>query len=180
MIGSLFSALVSLVKYMADTESELPAIIYWLMGSLASAGYGSLRFGAPVIGACLLMVFCLRWRLDLLPLSDDEARTLGVNIRALRCVLAVCAAAMTASCVAMCGQVGWVGLLVPHVCRMRFGSRHARLIPACVSLGAAFMMLVDTAARSLTAAEIPISVLTAVVGAPFFIIMLRRSGGWEL
>ena len=180
MIGSLFSALVSLVKYTADTESELPAITYWLMGSLASAGYGSLRFGAPVIGACLLTVFCLRWRLDLLPLSDDEARTLGVNIRALRCVLAVCAAAMTASCVAMCGQVGWVGLLVPHVCRMRFGSRHARLVPACVSLGAAFMMLVDTAARSLTAAEIPISVLTAVVGAPFFIIMLRRSGGWEL
>ena len=180
MIGSLFSALVSLVKYTADTESELPAITYWLMGSLASAGYESLRFGAPVIGAGVLAVVFLRWRLDLLPLPDDEARSLGVNIRALRIVLAVCAAGMTASCVAMCGQVGWVGLLVPHVCRMRFGSRHARLVPACVSLGAAFMMLVDTAARSLTAAEIPVSVLTATVGAPFFIIMLRRGRGWEL
>lgn len=180
MMSSLFSALVSLVKYVADTESELPAITYWLMGSLSSAGYPSLVMGAPPILLGILVVFLLRWRLNLLPLAEDEARTFGTNIKVLRIVLAVCATAITASCVSMCGQVGWVGLLVPHICRMKFGSNHTSLVPASVSVGAAFMMLVDTAARTLTAAEIPVSILTAIIGAPFFIIMMRRSGGWSL
>lgn len=180
MIGSLFSSLVSLVKYLADTESQLPAITYWLMGSLSASGYESLAFGAPVILAGLLLILLLRWRLNLLPLSEDEAKTLGTNIKLLRGVSMVCAAAMTASSVAMCGQVGWVGLLVPHICRMCFGNNHNHLIPASVSVGAAFMMAVDTVARTLTAAEIPVSILTAIIGAPFFIILLRKSGGWRL
>lgn len=180
MMSSLFSALVSLVKYVADTESQLPAITYWLMGSLSSAGYSSLALGAPMILLGILVVFLLRWRLNLLPLSEDESRTLGVNIKALRVVLALCATAITASCVAMCGQVGWVGLLVPHICRMKFGSNHTALVPASISLGAVFMMAVDTAARTVTAAEIPVSILTAMVGAPFFIFMMRKSGGWGL
>lgn len=180
MMSSLFSALVSLVKYVADTESQLPAITYWLMGSLSSAGYVSLALGAPTILLGILVVFLLRWRLNLLPLSEDESKTFGTNIRLLRLVLALCATVITASCVAMCGQVGWVGLLVPHICRMKFGSNHTALIPASVSLGAVFLMLVDTAARTLTAAEIPVSILTAIIGAPFFIVMMRRSGGWSL
>ncbi len=180
MIGSLFSALVSFTKFVADTESQLPAITYWLMGSLSSAGYSSLALGAPMILLGILVVALLRWRLNLLPLSEDESRTFGVNIRLLRVVLSLCATAITASCVAMCGQVGWVGLLVPHICRMKFGSNHATLIPASISVGAVFMMLVDTVARTLTAAEIPISILTALIGAPFFILMMRRSRGWSL
>lgn len=180
MISSLFSALVSLVKYLADTESQLPAITYWLMGSLSASGYASLALGAPMIIVCLIVTLALRWRLDLLPLSDDEARSLGSNIRLLRGVTVVCAAGMTASAVSMCGQVGWVGLLVPHICRMLVGNDHRRLVPACISVGATFMMIVDTVARSLTAAEIPVSILTALVGAPFFIILLRRRGGWSL
>ncbi len=180
MMSSLFSALVSLVKFAADTESELPAITYWLMGSLSAASYSSLALGAPAILLGIAVVFLLRWRLNLLPLSDDESRTFGVNIRAMRVILSLCATAITASCVAMCGQVGWVGLLVPHICRMKFGSNHTALVPASISLGAVFMMLVDTAARTLTAAEIPVSVLTAIIGAPFFIYMMRRSGGWSL
>jgi iron complex transport system permease protein len=180
MMSSLFSALVSLVKYVADTESQLPAITYWLMGSLNSASYASLAMGAPVIIGGIVIVCLLRWRINLLPLSEDESRTFGTNIRLLRGVLAVCATAITASCVAMCGQVGWVGLLVPHICRMKFGSNHVLLIPASISIGAAFMILVDTAARSLTAAEIPVSILTAIIGAPFFIVMMRKSRGWSL
>ena len=180
MIGSLFSSLVSLVKFLADTESELPAITYWLMGSLNAAGYKTLKMGTPVIVFSIGILFLLRWRLNLLPLSEDESRTFGTNIRLLRIVCAVCATAITASCVAMCGQVGWVGLLVPHICRMRFGSNHISLIPASVCVGSAFMILVDTAARSLSAAEIPVSVLTAIIGAPLFIYMLRKSGGWSL
>ena len=180
MIGSLFSALVSLVKYTADTESQLPAITYWLMGSLDSANFGSLKLGAPPILIGLIVLLALRWRLNLLPLSEDEARSSGVNIRVLRGTVIVCATMMTASCVSMCGQVGWVGLLVPHICRMKFGNNHLSLMPASISLGAVFMILVDTLARSVSAAEIPVSILTAIIGAPFFIILMRRSGGWSL
>lgn len=180
MIGSLFSALVSLVKFTADAESQLPAITYWLMGSLQSAGYKSLAYGAPPIILSITVLLLLRWRMNLLPLSEDEARSSGANIKALRAFTVVCATAMTASCVAMCGQVGWVGLLVPHMCRMKFGSNHVKLLPTAVSFGAAFLVIVDTIARSVTAAEIPISILTAIIGAPFFIVLMRRSGGWRL
>jgi len=180
MISSLFSALVSLVKFLADTESQLPAITYWLMGSLSSANMKSLAMGAPVMLAAMVLMLLLRWKLNLLPLGEDESKTFGTNIRLLRTAAVLCATAMTASCVAMCGQVGWVGLLVPHICRMRYGSNHARLVPTAISLGAAFMILVDTLARSISAAELPVSILTAIIGAPVFIIMVRRSGGWKL
>jgi iron complex transport system permease protein len=124
--------------------------------------------------------FLLRWRMNLLPLSEDEARSSGVNMSLLRGITILCATGITASCVSMCGQVGWVGLLIPHMCRMLFGSNHMALIPSSISFGAVFMVLVDTVARSATAEEIPVSILTAVIGAPFFIILMRRSGGWQL
>lgn len=180
MIGSLFSALVSLVKFVADEESQLPAITYWLMGGLNNAGYDTIKLGAPPIIIGIVILFLIRWRMNLLPLSDDEARSSGVNIKALRAVTIICATGITASCVSMCGQVGWVGLLIPHICRMKFGSNHMSLIPASISLGAAFMIVVDTIARSVSATEIPVSILTAIIGAPFFIILMRRSGGWQL
>lgn len=180
MIGSLFNALVSLVKFVADEESQLPAITYWLMGGLNSAGYDTIRLGAPVIIIGVVIMFLLRWRMNLLPLSDDEAKSSGVNIKVLRGITIVCATGITASCVSMCGQVGWVGLLIPHICRMKFGSNHLALVPASISLGAAFMIVVDTIARSVSATEIPVSILTAIIGAPFFIILMRRSGGWQL
>ncbi|MBR5228701.1 MAG: iron ABC transporter permease [Firmicutes bacterium] len=180
MMGSLFNALVSLVKYLADAETQLPAITYWLMGGLNNAGYKSLVFGAPPIILGIIILFVIRWRMNLLPLSDDEARSSGVNINRLRAVTVICATMITASCVSMCGQVGWVGLLIPHMCRMKFGSNHLSLIPASISLGAVFMVIVDTAARTMTAAEIPVSILTAIIGAPFFIILMRKSGGWKL
>lgn len=180
MVGSLFSALISLVKYVADEESQLPAITYWLMGGLDRAGYRTLALGAPVILAGIVFFWLIRWRMDILPLSDEEASASGVNVRLLRGATVIAATAITASCVSMCGQVGWVGLLIPHMARMKFGSSHLSLIPACVSLGAAFMIIIDTMARSISAAEIPVSILTAVIGAPFFIVLMRRSGGWRL
>ncbi len=175
MIGSLFNALISLVKFSADTESELPEITYWLMGTLNGAGYDSLALGAPLILGGILILLLLRWRMNLLPLQDEEAMAMGVNLKALRGITILCATAMTASCVSMCGQVGWVGLLVPHMCRMKFGSNHQALLPASVLAGAAFMVVVDTLARSFSASELPISILTAVIGAPFFIILMRRN-----
>lgn len=180
MIGSLFNALVSLVKYVADAETQLPAITYWLMGGLNSAGYQSLKFGAPPIIVGILVLYLIRWRMNLLPLSEDEAKSSGINIYALRAVTIVCATMITASCVSMCGQVGWVGLLIPHMCRMKFGSNHLSLLPTSISFGAVFMVIVDTVARTMTASEIPVSILTAIIGAPFFIILMRKSGGWQL
>lgn len=179
MIGSLFSALVSLVKFVADTESQLPAISYWLMGGLDKANYKTLLLGAPPIIIGVLVLYLLRWRMNLLPLNEDEARASGANIPALRAVTVSCATLITASCVSMCGQVGWIGLLVPHICRMKFGSNHMALLPASISFGAVFMVIVDTAARSASAAEIPVSILTAIIGAPFFIALMRKSGGWR-
>ena len=180
MMGSVFTALVSLVKFVADEESQLPAITYWLMGGLQNAAYETLLLGAPPILLGIVILWLLRWRMNLLPLGEDEARACGVNMAALRFITVICATLMTASCVSMCGQVGWVGLLVPHMCRMKFGSNHLSLLPASVSTGAAFLIAVDTVARSVSAQEIPISILTAIVGAPFFIILMRRKGGWEL
>ena len=180
MMGSLFNALVSLVKYVADAETQLPAITYWLMGALSSASYRSLMFGAPTIFIGITVLFVIRWRMNLLPLSEDEAKSSGINIYTLRIVTIICATMITASSVSMCGQVGWVGLLIPHMCRMKFGSNHLSLIPASISLGATFMVIVDTVARTMTASEIPVSILTAIIGAPFFIILMRKSGGWQL
>ncbi len=180
MIGSLFSALVSFIKFAADEESQLPAITYWLMGGLDKANYKTLSLGAPVIIAGLLLFMLIRWRMNLLQLSDDEARASGINVGLLRAVTVVAATAITASCVSMCGQVGWVGLLIPHMCRMLFGNNHLSIVPSSLSLGAVFMIIVDTMARSISAAEIPVSILTAIIGAPFFIVLMRRSGGWRI
>lgn len=180
MISSLFSSLVSLVKFTADTESQLPAITYWLMGSMESAGYNSLLLGAPPIIVCTVVLMFLRWRMNLLYLSEDEATSMGVNVKVLRAVAALCGAMITASCVSMCGQVGWVGLLIPHICRMKFGSNNVAIIPASIGIGASFMMITDTIARTVSPKEIPISILTAIIGAPFFIFLLRKNRGWNL
>ena len=179
MVGALFSALVSLVKFTADSESTLPAITYFLMGSLSNANYKTLLYGAVPILLSILVLFALRWRLNLLPYGEDEVKTLGINMQILRIVTVILATVLSASCVSMCGQVGWIGLLIPHMCRMVFKNNHMSLIPASVSVGACFMVIVDTVARSITAAEIPVSVLTALIGAPFFIYLMRRAGGWK-
>ena len=180
MISSLFSSLVSLVKFTADTESQLPAITYWLMGSMEGAGYHTLLLGAPPILICTVILLLLRWKMNFLPLSEEEAVSFGINLKALRLTSEICATMITASCVSMCGQVGWVGLLVPHICRMKYGSNNVSLLPASVSVGAAFLILVDTVARTISPKEIPISILTAIVGAPFFIYLLRKNRGWNL
>lgn len=172
MVGALFSALVSLVKFVADAESQLPAITYWLMGSLGSAGYKNLAVGAPVIIAGIVVIFLLRWRMNLLSLSEDELTASGTNVKLLRSLVVISATAMTASVISMCGQVGWVGLIVPHMCRMIWGQDNRKLVPASICIGAGFMVIVDTVARSVSASEIPVSILTAIIGAPFFIMIL--------
>lgn len=177
VVSSLFQALVSLMKYMADPEDELPSITYWLMGSLSSVTYRSLLFGVPCILTGLIIIYALRWRLNILSLNEDEARSMGMNIKLLRLLIIIASSLITASCVSMCGQVGWVGLLIPHISRMLMGSNNRTVVPLSIGFGASFMVIIDTFARSASSAEIPLSILTAVIGAPFFIGLLRKSGG---
>lgn len=177
VVSALFSALVSLVKYVADPQDVLPAITFWLMGSLSSATRGSLAMGAPMIIFGTALIWLLRWKLNAMTLSDDEAASLGINVKRIRLLVITGAAMITGSVVSMCGLIGWVGLLIPHAARMIFGSDNRCVVPASIVLGALFMLAIDTAARSLTASEIPASILTSVIGAPFFILLLRKTGG---
>ena len=173
MVGSVFNALVSLIKFVADPDSKLPTITYWLMGGLGNAGYKSIAIGGPIIIICVIIIYLLRWRLNLLSLSEDELFSQGVDVKKLRISIIILSTIMTSSVISMCGQVGWVGLIVPHLCKMKFGNNHVKLVPIVISLGSCFMIIVDTLARTLTATEIPISILTALIGAPFFIYLLR-------
>ena len=177
VISALFEALVSLLKYVADPDEVLPTITYWLMGSLASANYNILMLGLPFIVVGVLIIFLLRWRLNILALNEDEARSMGINLRAMRLLVIVAATMTTASCISMCGKIGWVGLLIPHIARMLRGGNNQRAVPACISLGATFTLAIDTVARSAISAEIPVSILTAIIGAPVFISLLRKTGG---
>jgi ABC-type Fe3+-siderophore transport system, permease component len=177
VVSSMFQALVSLVKYAADPENKLPSITYWLMGSLSGVTYKGLLIGAPIMLLGIIVITALRWKLNALSLSEDEARSMGINVKRLRLVIVVASTMITASAISMCGQVGWVGLLVPHIARMVFGSNNRYVIPASISLGSVFLLIIDTISRSATAAEIPVSILTATIGAPFFIYLLKRTGG---
>ncbi len=177
VVSAMFQAFVSLAKYVADPQDKLPSITYWLMGSMSSASYQTLLLGAPFILVGLIILFALRWRLNILSLNEDEVKSMGMNIKFMRFLVILAASLITASCVSMCGQVGWVGLLIPHVARMLMGGNNKTVVPISISLGAVFMLIMDTVARSMTAAELPLSILTAIIGAPFFIILLRKTGG---
>lgn len=179
-VGALAGAGISLVKLLADPDDQLPAITFWLMGSLAGMKRGDLAAGAPAILLGLLPLVLLRWRIGLLALGDDEARSLGVNAGRLRAVVVAGATLMTAAAVSMAGIVGWVGLMVPHMMRLLTGPRFDRLLPASALGGAAFLVLVDCAARMMARQEIPLGILTAVLGAPVFLLLLARGGpGWR-
>ena len=180
VVSALFQAMVSLIKYVADPEEVLPAITYWLMGSMSRASFHGIAMGVPLIVGGMAVLFLLRWRLNILSLQEDEAKSLGIDLKKLRLAVMAAATLITASCVSLCGNVGWVGLLIPHAARMVCGSDNKRIVPVSMALGSAFMVLIDTAARSVTAAEIPVSILTAIIGAPFFILLLRRTRGARL
>lgn len=180
IVSAIFSAVISMLKYVADPTDKLPAITYWLMGSLSGKDFGSLALGLPFIVVGVAIIFALRWRLNILTLSEDEARAAGVHVQKLRLLAILASTMITASCVSMCGQVGWVGLLVPHCARMLCGNDNRLVIPFSIVFGSLFMLAIDTVSRTLLASEIPVSVLTALIGAPIFIVLLRKTkGGWS-
>ena len=176
MVGSLFSACTSYIKLVADPTNQLPQITYWLMGSLFGTRMGTVRFAAVCMAVGLVPLLLLRWRMNLLTLSPDEARAMGVHTDRLRLAVILSSTVLTAAAVSVSGMIGWVGLVIPHLSRRIVGSDCRRLMPMACLFGAAFLLLVDNMARCLTATEIPIGILTAFVGAPFFIYLMVRGG----
>ena len=174
VVSAFFSALVSLQTYLADPYTELPAITFWLLGSLASASYAKVLTALIPFAVGAVTVFALRWRLNVLTLGDEDAQTLGVSPRVTRNILLIAVALLTAGAVAVSGAIGWVGLLVPHIARLIVGSDNRVLLPASMLIGGGYLTLVDTLSRSIVSTEVPLGILTAVIGAPFFIVLLTR------
>lgn len=175
VVGSLFGAGIALVKYLADPYNQLPAITFWLLGSFAGALPNDLAVALPVMLAGIVPLVLLRWRIDLLALSEDEARSLGLDVAKLRLAVIGCATLVTASAVAIAGVIGWVGLVIPHAARLLVGAGFARVLPLSLVLGAAFMLAVDTICRTVSATEVPPGVATAFVGTPVFILLLAAT-----
>lgn len=176
MVSSLISSGTSLIKLVADPEDQLPAITYWLMGSLNGTSPQDVRFALLPMVLGLLPLFLLRWRINLLTLGDDEARTMGVHTVRLRTAVILSATLITAASVAVSGVIGWVGLVIPHLTRRMVGSSYRHLLPASALFGAVFLLMVDNLSRNLFATEIPLGILTSFIGAPFFLYLITREG----
>lgn len=175
LIGTLFSSFISLIKFMADPYEKLPAITFWLMGSLATiTNRDILTIILPVVIGFILL-FLIRWRLNIMSFGDEEAQALGVNTGRLRFIVILSSTLLTASVVSISGIIGWIGLLIPHLARMLIGPDYRFLIPTSMLLGGSFLLLVDTIARIILPMEIPIGILTSIIGAPAFIYLLAHS-----
>ena len=180
VVGSLLGACVALMKYLADPYNQLPAITFWLLGSLASATPADVWSTAPLMLLGLAPMWLLRWRINLLSLDDEEARALGVETGRIRLAVIAAATLMTSTAVAISGVIGWIGLVIPHFARLLVGPDFSRLLPTSILLGAGFLLGVDTLARTVARIEIPLGVLTAFVGTPLFLWQLATARrGWQ-
>ena len=176
-VNTLFQAVVSIIKYLADTESQLPEMTYWLMGSIAKVSYRDLLFFLIPFAVGIVPIVALRWKLNVLSFGEDEAKAMGVNVGAVRVVCIICATLLTAAVVSVAGTIGWVGLMIPHLVRFLVGPNNKTLIPLSLLTGGLFMLIIDNFCRSLMAYEIPLGVLTSLLGAPFFIFILYKRRG---
>lgn len=180
VVSSIFGALISFLKYIADPYNHLPAITFWLMGSMASVSIQNIIPALVPMIIGIIGLFVLRWRINILSMGDMEAQALGINVSVTKGAIVVLATLATAGAVCISGIVGWVGLIIPHMARMILGSDNKIIIPASISIGAVFMVIVDTLSRSISGSEIPLGILTAILGGPFFIYLLKKTkgGGW--
>lgn len=179
VVAALFNAMISLIKYTADPYSQLPEITFWLMGGLAGVTFERLLPTLLPFAISLLCLLCIRWRINVLSLGEEEALSLGVNVPLLRGLVIVCSTMLTSLAISLCGQVGWIGLVVPHIARMLVGANYKRLLPVTALLGGIFLLIVDNISRNLMVMEIPLGILTALIGAPLFVfLLLRGKKGW--
>ncbi|GAB6100968.1 iron ABC transporter permease [Thermococcus atlanticus] len=175
IVNAFFSALTSLLKFLMSHD-KLASVVYWLMGSFADTDWHSVKMAFPVILTGCIVIYLMRWQLNILSFGE-EARLVGIETERIKFVFIVLVSLTTAVSVAFCGVIGWVGLMVPHMVRMAFGPDHRQLIPLSITVGASFMVLADTLARSVATYEIPIGILTTLLGIPFFAYLLRKTGG---
>ena len=173
-ISAFFSALVSAIKFVADPNDKLPEIVYWLMGSLASVTVDKLIMILVPVALGMIILFALRWNMNLLAMGDEEAQSLGINPSRVRLLIIIGCTLLTSAAVSISGIIGWIGLVIPHMARMVVGSDNRILIPASLSLGASFLLLIDNISRALISIENPIGVLTAIIGVPIFLYLLKR------
>ena len=179
IVGALFAACTSLLKYIADPLNNMPSIVFWLLGSLNNASNKDLAVVGPVILAGITVLLLIRWRINLLAMGEEDARALGVDTGRLRAVIIICATMISAAAVSISGIIGWIGLVIPHIGRLMVGPDNKYLLPVAVLVGAAYLVTVDTIARTAMESEIPIGILTALVGAPIFAYLLKKSRpGW--
>ncbi|HGN1704255.1 TPA: FecCD family ABC transporter permease [Providencia rettgeri] len=173
IINAFFAALISLITYFADPNNTLQTIVFWLMGSFASASYLKLAILLPVVAISILIIFALRFRINVLSLGEENALALGMKVNPTRWAVLFSVTLITSATVAVSGTIGWVGLIVPHIARIIVGHDHRILLPASAVIGGVYMIAVDTFARSITNAEIPLSVITALIGAPIFALLIH-------
>jgi len=179
IVGSFFAALVSLIKFMADPFDKLPAIVFWLMGSLASINLPSLLFSLPLfLGVFLLLIF-YSWRINILSMGDAEARSYGVDVKRSRTLVIICCSIITTASVALSGIIGWIGLVIPHLAKIFTGPDFRRLLPVSLMLGGIYLLIIDDFCRLISSAEIPLGVVTALLGTPIFAyFMLKEKVKW--
>lgn len=174
IVGGAMSSVLGFIKYIADPETQLASITYWQMGSFAYVDMNSLLYVLPFAVAAAFLILAMSWWVDILSLGENEAQMLGVSVGVMRGVFIVCATVLTASAVCIAGTIGWVGLVIPHLCRMIVGPANRVLLPSACFLGGIFLLTVDTATRLIGPAEMPISILTGIIGAPFYAWLLYR------
>lgn len=177
IITSLFMSFTSAIKFVADPNDALPAITFWLMGSFSSVDKNYVYYVLPIFLIGYLILYLLRFKMNILSLGDEEAKLSGINPVSLRIILLTTSSILVSASVTMAGVIGWVGLVIPHLVRSLVGYNHGKLIPVSALMGAIFLLIVDDVARSISAAEIPIGILTSLIGAPIFAILFIRSGG---
>ncbi len=173
VVGAFFSSLLGMAKYFADTQNQLPEIVFWIMGSFSGVGW-NIWPAMLVIAISTFMLYLMRWQINMASLNDDEAKSLGVNVNMIRKITIVLSTIITASSVSIVGIIGWVGLVIPHISRLLVGSDNTKALPLSMITGGIFLVLVDDIARSATSGEIPIGILTSFIGAPFFAYLYRK------
>ncbi len=180
VVSSVFSSLISFSKYIADPYDQLPTIVFWLMGSLASADYQDILIAAIPMLIGVIGLFCIRWRINILSMGDRECQALGVNTKITKIIVIICTTLATAGAVSVSGIIGWVGLVIPHIGRMLIGNDNKYLVPISFCLGSTFLIFVDNIGRIITGSEIPLGILTALIGGPFYVYLLKKTkgGGW--
>ena len=177
IVSSIFSSMISFLKYIADPYNELPEIVFWLMGSIANVSFKEVYYASVPMILGIILVFALRWRLNVMSMGDREAHALGLDTKLYTALFIIGSTMATAAAVSICGIIGWVGLIVPHMGRFLVGNDHRYLVPISATLGAFVLLMIDNIGRVITGGELPLNILTALIGGPFYIYLLRRARG---